>query len=60
MGTEDGTPKSLTTSREPKGPARAGDPGSPGSNALRDALIIVGVSWAVLFILAFTLRAHNI
>lgn len=60
MATETDTPKVLVTSREPKGPKRAGDPGSTGDMALKDALIMVGVAWIVLFLLMFTLRAHNI
>jgi hypothetical protein len=60
MATEQDVPRTLTTTREPKGPVRKGAPGSVGDTALRDALIMVGVAWAVLFVLAFTLRAHNI
>jgi hypothetical protein len=50
----------LTVAREPKGPKRAGDPGSTGDQALMDALIIVLLAWALLFFLAFSLRRHNI
>ena len=50
----------LTTRREPEGVVRAGDPGSIGDKALIDALIIVLVSWAVLFFLVLSLRNHNI
>ncbi|GIH29363.1 hypothetical protein Aph01nite_76730 [Acrocarpospora phusangensis] len=50
----------LVTSREPKGPTRAGDPGSIGDQALKDALIIIVAAWAVLFFLGFSLRGFNI
>lgn len=50
----------LTVTREPKGPKRAQDKGSVGDVALMDALIIVGAAWAILFLLAFTLRRHNV
>ena len=50
----------LNTSREPKGPKRAGDPGSVGDQALMDALLIVLLAWALLFMLMFSLRRHNI
>jgi hypothetical protein len=61
MATEDerqGNP--LVTAREPKGPKRASDKGSVGDVALMDALLIVGIAWAVLFLLAFSLRRHNV
>jgi hypothetical protein len=61
MGTEpEQVNNVLTMSREPKGPKRAGDPGSVGDQALMDALIIVALAWALLFLLTFTLRRHNI
>ena len=50
----------LITSREPVGPAVKGAPGSAGEMAVRDALIIIGVAWVILFFLMFSLRAHNI
>jgi hypothetical protein len=59
MPVENGTPRELVVSREPKGPVRGGSPGSVGDNALKDALIIVGVSWAILFFLYFTLPSNG-
>jgi predicted metal-binding membrane protein len=61
MGTEDdrqGRPISMT--REPVGPKNAASKGSIGDTALKDGLIIVGCAWAVLFLLMFSLRRHNI
>ena len=45
--------------REPVGPKNAGSKGSVGDVALKDALIIVGIAWAIVFMLAFSLRHHN-
>lgn len=50
----------IITTREPKGPKRSGDKGTVGDVALMDALLIVGIAWAVLFLLAFSLRRHNV
>jgi hypothetical protein len=50
----------LKTSREPRGPKRAGDKGTMGDQALMDALVIIGVAWAVLLVLAWSLRRHNV
>jgi hypothetical protein len=50
----------LVSSREPVGPKVAGDRGTPGDQALMDAITIVVIAWAVLFLLAFSLRRHNI
>lgn len=61
MGIEDerqGRP--IVTSREPVGPKGPGSKGSPGDVALMDAITIVVIAWAILFILAFSLRRHNI
>lgn len=61
--TEEGarTPPVLATSREPISPTKRNkDDRSVGTQALNDALIIVGVSWLILFFLAYTLRSHNI
>jgi hypothetical protein len=60
MVTESSTNPTLVTSREPITPKRAGEKGSTGDQALTDALIMVGIAWAVLFFLAFSLRGHNI
>lgn len=61
MGTEDarvGNP--IVTTREPVGPKRAGDKGSMGDRALMDAVIIVGIAWGILLVLAFSLHRHNV
>jgi len=50
----------ITTTREPVGPKNAGSKGSPGDVALMDAVMIVGIAWAILFLLFFSLRRHNI
>jgi hypothetical protein len=51
----------LATSREPVSPTakNKADKGT-GEQAFNDALIIIGVSWLVLFFLAYSLRSHNI
>lgn len=54
------TTQGLTMTREPKGPTRAGDPGTVGDKALMDAVTIIIVCWALLFMLSWSLRAHNI
>ncbi|HXK36069.1 MAG TPA: hypothetical protein VJ553_00620 [Candidatus Paceibacterota bacterium] len=59
MKTENDSPRVLTTEREPKGPVRAGAPGSVGDQALKDALILVGAAWAILAFLYFTLKNNN-
>jgi hypothetical protein len=55
----EGAPE-LATSREPKGPKRAGDPGGRGDRALMDAIAMIVVAWVVLFFLGFSLRSFNI
>lgn len=57
---DDSNSRVLVTAREPKGPKRAGDKGSMGDQALQDAMMIIVLAWAVLFLLAFSLRGHNI
>ena len=51
--------KVLTTAREPKlsGP---GKPGSVGDQALNDAVMAIAIGWALLFLLGFSLRKHNV
>jgi hypothetical protein len=60
MKTEDQTPPTLVTSREPKGPTRAGAPGSAGDQALMDAVCLIIGAWVVLFLLGVSLRGFNI
>lgn len=50
----------IVTSREPVGPKNAGSKGSLGDVALMDAIAIVVGAWVVLFLLAFSLRRHNV
>lgn len=50
----------IVMSREPVGPKSAASKGSPGDVALMDAVMIVGIAWVVLFLLAFSLRRHII
>lgn len=61
MNTEDprqGVPVQMT--REPVGPKRAGDKGTPGDVALMDAVYLVGACWLFLFFIFFSLRRHNV
>lgn len=61
MGTEDArVGGNLVTTREPVGPKTVGSKGSVGDVALMDAIAIVIGAWVVLFLLAFSLRKHNI
>lgn len=61
MGTEDArVGGNLVVSREPVGPKTAGSKGSVGDVALMDAIAIVIAAWLILFLLAFSLRHHNI
>lgn len=50
----------IQMSREPVGPKRAGDKGTPGDVALMDAVYIVAACWIFLFIFYFSIRRHNI
>lgn len=61
MGTEDArVGRSVTMTREPVGPKRAGDKGTMGDQALMDAVLIVGAAWVLLIFLAFSLHRHNV
>jgi hypothetical protein len=61
MGTEnERTSNPLQVSREPVGPKRAGDKGSPGDRALMDGITLIVGCWVVLFFLSYSLRRHNI
>lgn len=55
-------PPALATSNEPKVTKRGknGAPVSVGAQALNDAIILIVICWAILFFLAWSLRAHNI
>ena len=48
----------LVVSRAPVGPAIPGEKGSVGDKALMDAVLIVGIAWAILLLLCFSLRSH--
>lgn len=50
----------LATSREPKGPKRAGDPGTMGDQAFKDAIVLIVLAWLVLLLLGWSLRGFNI
>ena len=50
----------LNVSRDPVGPVVAGGKGTPGDQALMDAVVIVGIAWVILILLALSLRSHNI
>jgi len=50
----------LNVTRQPVGPSVPGAKGTAGDKALMDGVVIVGIAWAILFLLAFSLRAHNI
>lgn len=56
----DGISAPLVTSREPVKPVSAGDKGGLGDQALMDAILLVGASWAILFFFSFSLRSFNI
>lgn len=62
MATETETPtgRTLSLKREPKASNRiAGENDkSIGENAVNDALIIVFISWGIVFALAFSLREY--
>lgn len=59
--TEAGTKDSpLTLTREPKSRKGPGTPGSLGDQALTDAITAIVIGWALLFLLAFSLRKHNV
>lgn len=45
--------------REPKSKANAGK-GSIGDKALMDSIILVAVAWALLVLLWYSVRNHNI
>lgn len=46
--------------RDPKVTAKAGNKGSIGDVAFKDALIIVILAWVILLMLVFSLRHHSI
>jgi len=59
-GRDTGISAPITTSREPVAPPKQGDKGGIGDTALKDALVIIGVAWGMLFFLMFSLRSFNI
>lgn len=60
MRTETEGAPPLATSREPKGPKRSGDPGTMGDVAFKDAVLLIIIAWAFLFMLGWSLRGFNI
>lgn len=54
------TSRPLKTDREPVGPKNAASKGSIGDQALMDSLVIVGAAWALLFLIYFSVRSHNV
>ena len=61
VGMEDKfTSRPISTTREPVGPKNAASKGSVGDQALMDALMIVAAAWAILILLTFSLRHHNV
>lgn len=50
----------LKLTNEPSGPVKAGDKGSIGDQALKDAILIVAICWLIVFGAIFSLRRHNI
>lgn len=49
----------IVTAREPKGPSKSTGPGSMGDEAFKDAVAVLIVAWALLFLLYFSVRKHN-
>lgn len=50
----------LKLTNEPSGPVKAGDKGSVGDQAFKDAVCIVIVCWVVVFFTVFSLRRHTV
>jgi len=50
----------INTTREPVGPKTPGSKGTVGDVALMDAIAIVVAAWVLLFLIAFSLRSHNV
>lgn len=52
----------LVVAREPVGPNNTTDKNkkSVGDQAVNDALLIIGIAWAVLLFLWFSLRRYNV
>lgn len=50
----------LKLTNEPSGPIKAGDKGSIGDQAFKDAVLIVCVCWAIVFATIFSLRRHSL
>lgn len=50
----------LKLTNEPSGPVKPGSKGSVGDQAVKDAILIIGVCWAIVFFVMFSLRRHNV
>ncbi len=46
--------------RDPKAKKRAGAKGSVGDQALMDSIILISIAWAILLLLFYSVRGHNI
>jgi hypothetical protein len=53
-------PATLVTSRTPVGPKNVTKSKDDGEAALMDAVLIIAAAWALLFVLYFSLRQHNV
>ena len=60
MNTEPEGAPALVVSREPVGPKNVAKKQSVGDQAVNDAILLIVGAWAVLFLLAYTLRHHNV
>ena len=60
MATEDKQGINLVTTRTPVGPSDESKSKTAGNQAVIDGVIIIAISWAIIFALAYSLRAHNI
>ena len=60
IATETHTSPKLVTSRTPVGPTASGAAESIGGMAFNDSVLIIVAAWAIVFILVFTLRQHNV
>lgn len=50
----------LATTREPAGAPETTTPETEANQAVTDAVIIIAACWVLLFILAYSVRRHNV
>lgn len=60
MPTEVHEKPTLVTSREPVAATESGSPKSIGGLAFNDSVMIILIAWAVIAVLVFSLRPHNV